>query len=471
MPQVPINNLYGLNLFINPLTQQNGELIRCVNLDSFPYGCKRKRPGYTTYLGTADGSAVTNLFNWTKNDGTTFYNYRASGSSLFYSAQGTGAWTLCGNGTISPGAHVGAAVLDNTLIVGDGVGSTRHTTSGTSFTNTTLAPVGEFFAQYQGRIYIGGTSSTLFYSTTNDATNWNTSGTSDSSSIQIPGAGKIGKIFVCSDRLTTTKNSGLMHRWDGFSLVDLSTKLGPSSPYSIDDSGGFFFWLSRVGYHGYGGARPQLISNAIQPQIYNSVGSAIAGTVFTSAPGIVHQYDYLCSVGTVTDDFTRQSVSNCIQKYDYQKNEWLNYSFNNRPTSWLSYADNNGDQQLIFGDSSGQCYTYGGSSSTDNGSPVTSQMEFIFHDGSPHLDKIFRWFFAFFNPGNEAQIQIAVGDTYESEFKKWIDIGDCSSGVCAFRFPSGSKGKILFVKVSESSKNAKFNFYGFTVDAVAESVH
>lgn len=465
MPEIQVTNLLGLNLFVNPLNQQNGELIRSVNMDSFPFGAKTKRPGYGTYLGTPDNSQVNTLFNWTKNDGTTFFNYRVSGTKIYYSAQGTGVWTVAGNGTVASGAHVGYAVLDNTLILGDGVGSTRHTTSGTSFTNTTLAPPGEFFAQYQNRIYIGGTSSTLFYSTTNDATNWNTSGTSDSSSLTIPGAGKLGAIFVSADRLTATKNSGLIYRWNGNTLVDLSTDLGPSSPYSLAGKGGFFFWLNRVGYHGYGGNRPQLLSNSIQPQIYNTSGSAIEGTVFNTAPGAVHKYDYLAAVGNVTDDFTNNTVANCIHKYDYQKNEFLNYSYNKLPTAFLSYKDASGDDQLIFGDSTGQCYTVGNGVKDDNGNPIAAEMEFYWHDGVPHLEKEMRHFWAFFNPGNEARVQIAIENTFNPNSKRWIDLGDCSSGVAAFNFPVGSRGRFLFVRVMESSKNANFSFYGFVVDA------
>ena len=158
------------------MPEQDGALIHSVNMVSFPYGAKTKRTGYSTFLGTPDASTVNSLLDYHQNDGSTFYLYRASGSALYYSLQGTGAWTLSGNGTISNGAHFGGAILDNTFIGGDGVGSTRHTTSGTSFTNTTLAPISEFFEQYQNRIYASGTAGDCFYSTTNDATNWNTSG-------------------------------------------------------------------------------------------------------------------------------------------------------------------------------------------------------------------------------------------------------------------------------------------------------
>lgn len=464
MPTVSVTQLGGVNTYLNPVNGE-GQLIHSVNFDSYPYGAKTKRPGYVTYLGTADGSAVNSLFTWYKNDGTTFFNYRASGTKLYYSTQGTGAWTVCGNGTISAGAKVGHAVLDDTMIVGDGAGSTRHTTDGTSFTNTTLAPISNSFAQYQGRIYAAGTSSTEFYSTTNNAADWATSGTSDSSSFTVPGAGKMGATYVISDRLVLTKNSGLMHRWDGYSLVDMATDLGPTSPYSVANVEGYGFHINRLGIMGYGGAKPTLISNAIQRQFYNNAGSGIVGTVFDTAPGVVHRYDYLVSVGAVTDDFVGKTMNNCIIKYDYQKNELLNYDFANKPTALNSYKDASGNQQLIFGDSSGQCYTYGGTATSDNGSPIPCSMEYVLHIGDPTEDKNFRWFNGIFNPGCEASVQVAIGNTYTEQRKKWVDIGQAVDGLVEYRFPQGSRGKILFIRVHESSKDYPLTCYGFTVDA------
>lgn len=465
MSNIQVLNLGGINTYLSPMIKGDGDLIRAVNVDSFPFGAKTKRIGYNTYLGTPDTSQVNTLFNWTKNDGTTLFNYRASGSVLYYSTQGTGAWTACGNGTITSGAHVGHAVLDDTLIICDGAGSTRYTTSGTSFTNGTLAPVAVDLAEFQGRIYAAGTSSTLFYSTANDATNWNTSGTSDSSSFTVPGAGKLNRIVKIADRLMASKNSGLLYKWDGYSLIDTSTDLGPSSPYSVASSEGYFFWLNRLGYIGYGGAKPQLLSNAIQRQIYNNSGSAIVGTAFNTAPSVEHRYNYMTSVGDVTDDFTQVTISNCIQKYNYQTNEWLNDSLAHKPTAYLSYKDTSGNQQLIFGNASGQCYQFSGTATSDAGSPIVSVLEFVHHGGLPHLEKKWDWFTGFFNPGNEAKIQIAVGDTFTRDTLNWIEVGDCSDGVAEFRFPQGTRGRLMFVKIYESSTNSRFTFYGYDVQA------
>lgn len=460
-----IYNLGGINTYVNPLDQKEGNLIHAVNVDSQPYGAKAKRSGYTTLLGTVDGSAVTSLFSWTKDDGTTLFLYRKSGTSLYYSTQGTGDWTACGNGGFS-GEHIGYAILGNTLIMGDGVGSTRHTTNGTSFTNTTLAPVGEHFSNYQNRIYIGGTSSTLFFSTANDATNWSTSGTSDSSSLQIPGAGRINKLMNIANNLMVSKNSGVEYRWDGYNLVDRSTKLGPSSPYSVAEQERVTFYLNRQGIYMDNGVSMQILSNPIQNQIYNNDETGISGSTFGTAAGVVHRYDYFVNAGTITDSTTKIRIPNAILKYDYNKNEFTNFKLANTPTSYHSYKDATGVERLAFGDGSGQCYTLGGTATNDNGVAIDSYMEYVVHLGVPENEKEWKVFVAFFNPGCQAKIAVACENTMVAGEKKWQDLGDTASGKVVFRFPStANRSSFLFVKIYESSKISKMVCYGFAVDA------
>ena len=458
--RVQVYNLSALNLAVSPLLHKPGEMIRCLNVERDVYGAKKKRSGYVTYLGTANGSQVNTLFNFTKNSGTQLWNYRASGDILYYSQQGTGAWTNCGNGTITAGNHVGHAVLEDTLIVGDGAGSTRYTTNGTSFTNATDAPEANHFAEYQNRIWCGGTSSDLYYSTAGTASDW----TSDSSSIKIPGAGKINQVFKANDRLVATKNSGLIFRYDGYNLVDLATDLGPSSSYSVAEIEDYRFYLNRLGHFGYGGNRPEIVSNPVEKQIYNDAEGGIVGTVFDNAPGVAHRYDYLCSVGMVTDDLTDEEIADCIQKYDYQADEWSNWKFAHKPTAWCSYKDENGDQKLIFGDANGQCYTQGGTALSDSGEAIETVMEGVLHGGAPELDKKHNYFWAFANPGCQAKIQVALANTFTKGKKKWIDLKQLKDGVMEAKFPSGSRSKLLFWKVYEASKDARFHFYGFTWD-------
>jgi len=465
-------NSQGINTYINPVTT-DGQLIHAVNVVSYPYGAKSKRTGYSTFLGTPDTDSVNSLFTFPNigNDPAAYNIYRASGSLLYYSLQGTGAWTICGNGTITDGAYVGHCVLNNTLIIGDGAGSTRHTTNGTSFTNTTLAPVGQFFEEYQRRVYIAGTSQTVFYSTTNDATNWSTSGTSDSSSFQVPGAGKMGRIFKSSDKLVLTKRpSGLMFKWDGYSLLDMATTYGPSSPVSVGEVEGYRFFVNDLGIYGYGGGKPELLSNSVQNYFYNTDNTAMAAANFSVLPAACHKYDYLLSAVSFTDNFTQRAISNAVIKYDFQKNEFLNWSTYNFANTFHSYMDEYGVRHLLMGDATGQVYTLD-NSTTDNGNPIPCEMVFLYTHRQPEFSKDWRYWRGIFNPGCQAKVQIATSNTLRYSDLKWDDLGDCSSGMCEHRFPSGNnQGLFLFVRIYESSKNSRMTYYGCAITAEVEKV-
>lgn len=451
----------ALNLAVNPLAHKPGDLIRCLNVERDQFGAFKKRPGYVTYLGTMpNGSIVQDLMTYQRNNGTQFWNYAFAGGLLYYSTQGTGAWTISGNGTLDATGTLTSAVSEDTLLIADGVAATRHSTDGTSFTNTSAAPIAVDMEDYQNRIYAIGTASTLFWSVAGTPTNWTGA---DSSSINIPGPGKLTSLRKLDDRLITGKNSGIQHRWDGYNLFDLSTKLAPTSSRSLARVERIDFGLNRLGVFSYSGAPPELISNAVEKQIYNDLGSAIIGTTFDNAEGIAHNYEYMLSIGTVTDDLTNITIPNCILTYDFQTNDWWNNTFADRPRAWLSYNDATGSATLAFASGS-QSFTYGGTATADNGATIECTMEGIIHMNTL-LDKKWNWFRASFNPGCEAQVQIAISNAFTTRTKNYTNLGDALDGVVEYRFPEGSRGKFLYWKITEASKSARMDFKGFEFDA------
>ena len=461
MADLKIYNVSGVNLKINPLAHQPGDLLRSVNLETFPTFAKRKRPGYTTYLGTMpNGSAVQGLFNFSRNNGTQFWNYAFAGGLLYYSQQGTGDWTISSGGTFSAAGTITHAVLEDTLCVSDGVGSVFNTTTGTSFSGAAASPVAVSLEEYHQRIYAAGTASNLFWSNVGTPSDW----TNDSSSVLVPGEGKLLSIFKSADRLVATKNSGKMFRWDEFNLIDLSTDLGPTSSSAIGNIEDYRIYPNRRGFYGYGGERPELLSNAIERQIYNDVGEGIVGTTFNTMPGTTHQYRYYATIGTVTDDLTDETISDAIAVYDFQNNDWWNYKFANKPTAWLSFKDVNGNEQLVFGAADAQCYQIAGTATTDNGASIETVMEGVIHAGAPDLSKDWRQITASFNPGAQAKIQVGLSDTFTKATKNWIDLGDTKDGVVTYHFPQGARSKLLFWKVYDSSRTARYNLYGFSLD-------
>ena len=461
----------GVNTYASPLLG-DGVLIHSVNFDTFPYGAKTKRTGYSSFLDNPDKNQVQSLFAFPNigNDPSQLCLYRASGSSLYYYPNdATLTWHLAGNGTITSNAHFGHAILDNVLIGGDGITNSRYTTNGTSFTDGSLAPKAEFWEQYQNRVYALGTSSTLFYSTTNDATNWNTSGTSDSNSLEIPGAGKGGGLIKVADKLVACKSSGIMMKWDGYSLLDMATLYGPSSPYSIANVEGYTFFANQYGHYGFGGDMPQILSHVVERQFKNADNTGIAGSIPLTMPAFTYEHDYFLSIGTVTDDFTKRTIPDAILKYDFHKQEYLDYSFANAPTAFLSYKDLNGAQQFIFGDANGQVYQMD-NSTTDNGVAIAAEMVYLFNFKIAHVEKQWRWWRGFFNPGCEAKIQVACSNVLDYQSLIWQEVGDARNGFVEYRFPAGCRSRFLFVRIYESSKNSRTVYYGCQISAMPNPV-
>lgn len=468
MPTLSTNTFGGYSTQINSPKIGDWQVVQALNVTHDPLYGYSKRPGYNTFLGTADGSAVNTLFSWWKNDGTTMWLYRASGATLYSSAQGTGAWTQTAgdqSGTISAGAYVGHAVLNNTMIAGDGVGSARTTTDGTTFTSNANAPISKWWLEYQQRVYALGTGSAFSYSTANDATNWSVGGTSDSATFVIGGEGSIGFLYKNSDRVFFDMFGRYeQFQWDGFNMVDLVNDLGPTSPYSFDQSENLAFWLNRLGIYSFSGAAPQIVSNPIQKLIYNNSGSGIAGGAFGTAVGVVHKYDYLCAVGTVTDDFTNVTVSNAILKYDIRHNDWAVWQFNDNPTAFHSYRDTSGVLQLIFGNSSGQVFQLSGTASTDNGTAIQSILEFVIYCGTLRF-KNFYALRAAFNPGCEAQIEVAVTNSLTARNKKYTSLGQAIDGVIDTVIPTNqARGKFMFIKISDNSLTSGFILNSIEID-------
>lgn len=457
----------GINTKASPLLSKAGTLLTCVNMDTDPIGGKTKRPGIEKLLDNPDSAQVNNLFQWEAENSSPNILYRVSGTKVYYhnlNSPGT-AWNVCGNGTISGGGRFGHAVLDNTLIGGNGVGSTRHTTNGTSFTNTPLAPFGKYFAEEFGRVYIGGTASDLFWSTANDPTNWSTAGTADSSSIKIPGAGKINSLFSQYGRIHVGKTGRSLHRWDTYARDKVPTRNPPSSHWSLAGVDDLVFFANRNGIFVQDAVKPTLISAAVEKQFYNRSDTGIAGTLFDDIAGGEFRENYYLSAGSITDPTTGYQLDRAVIRYDYYKNEWVNYQFPTLPTAWGQYVDTSGKLWQIFGDSTGQVYRVNPTVSTDDGEAIEAYLEGVSHLEHPERDKSIGFIHVFANPGCQAKVQVCMGDNLNESTRKWIDIGDLKPGYTRLEMPKDqNRGKFLFFRIYESSKDQAFTIYGIVVE-------
>lgn len=459
-----INEFGGINTKISPLLQPEGNLFTCVNLNSDPIGAKTKRGGIEKFLNNPDGQQVNNIFTF--ESGTIDYLYRMSGSVLyFYDIAGGGTtWTPMENGTIEGGGRFGHTVLYDTLIGGNGVGSTRHTTNGTSFTNTDLAPLAPFWTQNFGRVYAVN-DQTLFWSSANNASNWQTAGSSDSSSIQLPGGGTANGLFTTYNRVVASKSSGIMHRWDTYSRETVPGRLAPTSNWGVTDMDDLKLYPNRLGVYSFTGDYPKLISRPVEKQFYNSDNTGIPGTLFPALVAGEFQYNYYLSEGSYTDPMTGASLDRAVLVYDYFHNEFSNYQWTFTPTAYGEYIDTNGDSWQLIGSPDGQVYKVDSTLMTDDGESIEAYMEGFSVMGKDFKDKKVYRAWVHTNPGCQAKLQISMTDNLYETTRQWFDVGDLSRGITYVEFPQDkNRGKYMFYRFYESSSDRPWTVYAITFE-------
>lgn len=496
-------NIQGVNTFNNPL-QTDGQAIHLLNVISFPQGALSKRGGYRTYLQNPDGQQVNGLFTFPFQNGTTIYTYRQSGATLYYSTQGTTNWAPAnlGTGVTIASNYIGNAVFNNILAIGDGSNTLWTGTSGTSFTQPGSAPVAAYLEVFHNRLYTtDGTSSNVQYSVANDPTNWQNSGTSDSSFLVTTSQGACEGLFVAGDMLQITKNKGDMFTWDDTTLTDVSTIYGPSSPVSIQQIDNYWFYANRLGIFGDDGVNKNLLSAPVQRIFYNRLGAINNNIAQGSVLGVTFYWDYLAVVGTITDDFTGKTINNAIIKYDYQKNAFAYWQFADFPTAIASNIDNTNQLELFWGNASGQCFYYDPTATSDNGKPIETDMIFLFTYASQgtgfsqtsaqtvfgsSYEKKWNWIRLFFNPGDEVNVQFAFSNSMQLQRLKWSEAinirsqGDPnnywqeSDGVVEIRFPLNQnnmpRSRFMFLRIYDNSDSSQFTFYGTQIDAEIQEI-
>lgn len=488
---------------INPMSS-DGQLIYGLNITSgviVGNGAIAKRPGYRSYLQSL-GTQINTLFSFYDSSGTRLYTYAAAGSLLNYSTQGTGNWTQASPGTINPGAYVGNAVMEQGLTgtqflcIGDGNQPLLVTSNGTSFTSPGSAPVAQYLCPYLNVMYTtDGSTNILNASSPEDPTDWQIGGTNNSTQYYMANSGAAKNLFVAGNTLIITRSQGNIFTWDTTQFIDTSTTYGPSSPRSIAQIDDYWFYLNSFAVTGFDGAQKQVLSNPIQRQFYNRQGSGITPTSFGTAPSTSWYWYYLTAVGTVTDDFTQRTIPNAILQYDYQNNQWFDWSFAAPPTAMHSYYDTNNVRQMIFGDATGQAYKMDMTATSDNGKPIQTDAIFLFtYDqqstafsqtsasalSTAMYEKKWNMLRMFFNPGDEVNVQFAFSNSLTLQRLTWSEAvlvkgrtkgtyWQCSHGVLEMRFPDNEnnprRSRFLFMRVYDYSATSSWVYNGCMLDA------
>lgn len=502
-------NIQSVNTYVNPMSS-DGQLIHALNVINFPQGGMSKRGGYRSILNNPDSQQVNGLFAFPFQNGTQLYTYRQSGTNLWYSTQGTTNWVAAnmgtGAGSIISNNYIGNAVFNNILAIGDGTNTLYTSTNGTSFTQPGSAPVAQYLEVFHNRLYTtNGIDSNVQYSVANDPTNWQNAGTSDSSFLVTTSPGACEGLFVAGDMLQITKSKGDIFTWDDTTLTDVSTIYGPSSPKSLAQIDDYWFYMNYLGIFGDDGANKQLLSAPITRMIFNRLGVNVSGVNLINSGnvlGATYFWDYLAVVGNINDDFTGKQLTNALIKYDYQKNAFVYWTLADFPTAITSYIDLFNHQELIFGNASGQVFQYDPGATSDNGTPISTEMIFLFtyaaqsNTFSPtsaqtifgsSYEKKWNWIRLFFNPGDEVNVQFAFSNTMQLQQLKWSsprltrergqsndDWFQVSDGSVEIRFPNDPnnlpRSRFLFLRIYEESDSSMWSYYGAMVDAEIQSI-
>lgn len=223
--------------------------------------------------------------------------------------------------------------------------------------------------------------------------------------------GAISGLDVVNNNLVMHKASGGIYLYNGNTISNPLQGNNPAfnapgtsavSPLAIDQINGTELFLNRDGVYVYTGGYPTNISYSVYDFIQNMIGSQYA-----IAPGVTFNQKYYLAIGNVTDSL-RYSISNCILVYDYILNFWETYSFGVTPTIWEVIVDNSGNQQLLFGDSSGNTYQYGiGTANNGVAANAVLQTHYLTW-GAPDKTKEWLAYTINTNPGANFQLQAAV---------------------------------------------------------------
>lgn len=349
----------GMNRNVAHFNILQGEWRLIKNADIDKVGRVKKRAGYAKFLNAPDASEVLSLIPFDLAGVRRMIMINAAGKlySALTSASTWGTAILTG---LSTSARWGYTYMqddsgNNYMILGNGV-ETYKTADAVTFSAVSGAPLAKYWATYQQRVYAAGvilSPHTLFWSSIGDITDWSPVAPSDSSSTDIDAGykGSINGIFNSNDRIVIYKER-MMKRWNEEIMKTIKTSWGVEAPYSLADIDGNVFSYDREAIRLYDGNEHVPISFYID-DIIRGLSNTAAN--LQRRFGLVFNKRYYLNVGTITDE-DGKTIPNGMIVYDYEKNMFVIYSFADTMTAGAKLIDTNSDEQVYFGDSTGQCY-------------------------------------------------------------------------------------------------------------------
>lgn len=450
-------NFGGMVRNISPFQVKAGDLKLILNWNcDTEIGALNVRPGYATFLDNPDSQPVQALIPFIdKTDTLTLF--RVSGTSIYKWTSGP-TWgssvkTVAGNtntiyddtgvtyndpnmiydGTVIGGLRMSYVSYYNKLFFANGADPLFYydpdTTTFTTVTTGVVPTDCKFLEVFQNRVFVAGTyeaPSRLYFSRVYDGTDWTIDPTdaSAASSIDVDPefGGSIVGIKNVNNRLDIYKEHG-MYRWDGITLVRVPTNESATSSYSISDIEGLNYFTNRDSMFSYDGTQPSDIGFP-----NNDIIKGISGTVFSDLQSASFDFRYYLAVGNITDQ-DGNSYTNAVIVYDRRLNHFYLYSFYDNPYCWGVWVDPTTlENNLYFGDNTGQVYIFDDEATSDNGHAIHARIEtHLNHFGYPEMTKDYAWLYPFFKQGMGTKIfysldedQYRILDELHAPYKKML---------------------------------------------------
>ena len=468
----------GCQIASNKYLMDQTQALRTQNVISPTIGSYTKRLGYTQ-IGAQMTAAKKILMNTEFQYGTTptrkhIVVCNATAESEVY-VNVAGTWTQQAQNLTAGAKARGTDFVDYFFLCNleDATRSYSGSAWSTS-TNVTSAPKAKYIEAYRDRLYllycdVGGTvyPSRMYHSSlpASDASiSWDV--TNDWDYIET-NDGDVGKALTKNGRYLIIFKEGSMHKFDGTygatNLRPISWEFGTVSQESVVSDENLTLFYSRKGICAYMGGLPKLVSRPVQP-IIDRVNQANLGNIC----GGIEGDHYYCYVGTLTSALPGHdsALSKVMLDYDINQNSWTYWTIPDEPMAFVTYTSS-GSKLLSMGDSNGEIFTMN-SGSTDDGTAISTEIEFTLWPAGPETLNTFQSVYFFGNDSlGDVNFQFAVdGGSYSTA----VDLED---DYCKKHFADSSidpLGRELKIKLSENDSTNQWRLDGISVESSADEL-
>lgn len=417
----------GLNLGVSQYLNKNGEARDALNCDFSILGELARHLGYEDYGTGLDASDVLGLYDFNTTAGVKKWLAK-TGTKLYYSSGGGGAWAEALTGLTS-GTEVSFATHLDTVIVGGISDAPRKSTDGTSFSLLGGSPpTAKFWVTFDNKVYalhLVGATSRMQWSGDGTIEVWDANSVQDVTT-NIGVGDEITGATVNNNNLLIYKNYSTW-KWDTSELRCIHATVGCRASDSIATIDDWSFWLGHKGIMATNGGKPFRISKPVKPFI-----DAISD--ITAPVGWAEDNFFYLYIGTVTVAGIG-TITHCLLSYDYDNNVWSYKSLNHAVKKAAILTTSGNVRSAYFGDDAGQVFKFK-TGNNDNGQPIPFKwVGSPYMSGYPHLQKDYKYLYVYLDGTANTGIDVY----YSLDFQDFKKLGTATKTITELAFPAGTK--------------------------------